>query len=258
MRSARWLRLAVAPSLVALIGLGASAAAAAPESGSESGSHPIHPGVAVTFAGVTCQAGLALHQGATVYLAVPASCGGPQPGQPQNGCTQAEAPTGLPVQVAGAKHRATLVYNSFSRMQLAGTTNRDSCDYNDLALIELNPADRHLVSGTIPGANAPHAVSAHGPASGSAVSLGGASTTAEASSHDGWVYNIRAIGPSKASEVGEPLVQSGRILGMLEVLPWILPLEPSAKVYNLHRALVALRRTNGFHHVVLLRAGQHG
>ena len=43
-----------------------------------------------------------------------------------------------------------------------------------------------------------------------------------------------------------------------EDLKSILPFAPKAQVYNLHRALVALRRTKGFHHVVLIRTGAHG
>jgi hypothetical protein len=223
-----------------------------------SSARPIHPETAVTVGGITCQAGVALRQGATVYLGIPASCAGPLPGQVQDGCQQAEAPIGAPATIAGARHRGTLVYNSFTRMQVAGTTTAARCDDNDLALIRLNRADRHLVAGAIPGGVAPTAVSGHGPAAGSSVELGGSSETAQASTESGWVYNVRVAGSLPDSDVGEPLVQSGRLMGMLTVLPSLLPFEPKAEVYNLHRALVLLRRTKGFHHVVLIRAGAHG
>jgi hypothetical protein len=219
---------------------------------------PIHPETAVTVAGITCQAGVALRQGTTVYLGIPASCAGPQPGQVQDGCQQAEAPIGSPVTVSGAHHRGILVYNSFTRMQLAGTTNAARCDADDLALVRLNRADRHLVAGAIPGVNAPTAVSHHGPAAGSTVRLGSGNQTAQASTEAGWVYNIRVYGSLPTSDLGEPLVQSGHLMGMLTVLPSLVPFAPKAEVYNLHRALVDLRRTHGFHHVALIRAGAHG
>jgi hypothetical protein len=248
-------RMAVAVT-IAIMGTAGGATSIAQAAGSTT--RPIHPEIAVTVAGITCQAGVALRQGTTVYLGIPASCAGPQPGQVQDGCQQAEAPIGAPATVTGARHRGTLVYNSFTRMQLAGTTNAARCDDDDLALIRLNKADRHLVAGAIPGVNAPTAVSHHGPAAGSTVRLGSGNETAQASTESGWVYNVRVYGSLPASDVGEPLVQSGHLMGMLTVLPSLVPLAPKAEVYNLHRALVDLRRAKGFHHVVLIRAGAYG
>jgi hypothetical protein len=202
-----------------------------------------------------------LAQGTTRYLGVPASCGGLEPGQSQNGCTEAEAPLGAPVHIDGARHRGILVYNSFTRMQATGTTNARKCAHNDLALVRINRADRHLVSGSIPGVRAPTAVSPHGPRAGSTAQLGDTTATSKGSTQAGWVYQVTTPATSSkltTADLGEPLVQSGMVSGMLTVLPAGFVMKSPAEVYNLHRALVALRHTKGFHHVVLFKAGRTG
>jgi hypothetical protein len=249
-----WPRLAATAVLAAMLStLGTAApAGAATTAGS------VHPGSAVTLGDVNCEVGVALHQKGVVYVAIPASCAGPSPGQPQDGCTQAEAPIGSPAQIAGATHRGILVYNSFTRMQALGTKSSNRCAFNDLALIRLNHVDRRRVVGTVPGTRAPASVSSSGPQSGSSVTMGGSSATAEGTTAGGWAYQVRSTHSPTASDLGEPLVQANRVMGMLTVLPSVLPLRPNAEIANLHAALAFLRRTPGFHHVVLLRAGQRG
>jgi hypothetical protein len=254
MTTPTWPRLAATAAAIAVLSAlsGVSPSRAAAVTGS------VHPGSAVTIGDVTCTAGVALRQGRVVYVAIPASCVGPVPGKPQDGCAQAEAPIGSPATIAGARHRGILVYDSFTRMENLGTTATNRCDFNDLALIRVNRADRHRVVGTVPGTRAPKSVSAHGPASGSSVTMGGSTATSEGSTAAGWAYQVRSTHYPSASDVGEPMEQSGRVMGMLVVLPTLMPLRPDAEVANLHRALVLLRRTPGFRRVVVLRAGQRG
>jgi hypothetical protein len=250
------------PALVALcIAAVVAAFATAPPSARAATAHQIRPGSVVTIAGVKCKVGLLLHKAKTVYVAIPASCGALplDEGTPQNGCQAASAPIGTPVKVAGARHRGVLVYDSFTRMESLGTKSSDKCHYNDFALVRLNPKDAKHAVGTIPGMDAPHRISRQAPASGSSVSVGSSSATAGTATHRGWVYPLSGTGMAQvtASDVGTPVVQGGRLLGMLTAIPQGIVTKTDAAAYNLCRAIRSMHHMRGFHHVQLLRAGQH-
>jgi len=242
------------PTLAALIGVFATSA---PSAGAAA-AHHIRPGAGVTIASVHCEAGLLLHKGKTVYVAVPASCAALplDEGKVQNGCAAASAPVGTPVHVDGAKHRSILVYDSFTRMESMGTKSTHKCYFNDLALVRLNPKDAKSASGTIPGMNAPRGVKQSAPSGGSDVSVGGGSATISAASHGGWVYRL-STKSAKASDVGMSVVQGGRLIGMLTAIPEGMIMKTSAAAYSLHKALKFMHKAPGFKHVKLLRAGQH-
>jgi hypothetical protein len=217
----------------------------------------IHPGSSVTFGDVTCKAGAVLRQGHRLYLAIPASCGGIDPGKVQDGCAEAESPLGLPVKIGGAKHNGTLVYNSFTEMQLHGVQNPTLCYYNDLALVRIDPRDATRVSGQIPGMQAPRRVAGASP-SGAAVSMGSSSGTAGARHHHGWEQDVNSIAMFNTTDVGSPTIRNNRLVGMLIVLPAGLLIKSPAQVYNFAKAMRQLHKVRGYRHVTLLRAGQRG
>jgi hypothetical protein len=247
----RLLRALIAPSALALAAALTASVSAAAEA------HRIQPTTKVSMAGVHCHAGLLLHHHKKVYAAVPASCGAlpNDEGKEQDGCVAAGAPIGTPVKVHGAKHKATLVYDSFSTMQLRSDRNHHECYYNDLALLQLSKADAKAARGNIPGLHAPKRVSSRGPADGSQVGFGTTAATAGPTAKGGWVYTLSASPAMTADDVGTPVTQGGRLFGMLVVIPQGMVTKTSAEVYNLHRALRMARHTKGFHHLKLLRAG---
>jgi hypothetical protein len=266
MRPCLSLRSLAVPATLALIAATLTVSLASPLSASPSGSHPIRPGTTVTISGITCTAGAILHQGRTVYVAIPASCAAlpTSLGKVQNGCRQsALAPTGTPAKIGGAKHRGVLKYASFTRMQGSGHQTADGCHFNDLALIKLDPRDRARVSGALAGTHAPTAVRPQPPASGGHLELGNDSATAGASHQGGWVLDVTTNATLRAADVGSPAVRAGKVFGMLTVLPVsMVPMLPvnavggsPARVYSLHKALHFLHRVKGFRHVDLLRAG---
>ena len=53
-----------------------------------------------------------------------------------------------------------MVYNSWLTMQAKGETDPDTCPYNDLALVKLDPADVGKVNPSIPHWGGPNAVGA--------------------------------------------------------------------------------------------------
>jgi hypothetical protein len=266
MRLRPWSHVLLTPIALLLVGVAtAIPATAAPAAASGGAAHPVHPGRAVSLAGVTCTAGPVLRQGATLYLAIPASCGGIDPGSTQNGCTQADAPVGIPVKIAGARHHGRLAYDSFTRMQSIGTKSSRLCEFNDLALVEINRADRGRVTAAIDGANAPTGVSAHAPAGGRKLTLGSHAVTAGASHHGGWEYDVNGTTSLSVTDVGTVALAGSKVLGMLTVLPGDMtaalpistPASPPAEVYSLAKALQFLRKAPGFHHVTLLKRDAH-
>jgi hypothetical protein len=220
----------------------------------DSSAHRIHPGVVVKIAGVDCKAGVLLHRGKTVFVGVPGSCAGGDldVGKKQDGCAAATAPAGTPVQVAGQRHRSLLVYNSFTRMQGEGVTNRRKCQYNDLALVQLSPADGKAASAKIPGSVAPNSVRQHPPASGTHVMLGASGATTAGATNHGWVYPLSNSPAVGATDVGTPVVHRHQLVGLLTIVPSGVVARTSAAAYNLHRAMTFLHRVPGFHHVKLL------
>jgi hypothetical protein len=243
---------ACAPALTGLPGAQAASAA-----------KPVHPGVEVNFGEVSCEVGAVMHQGKTVYLAVPASCGGIDAGKVQPaGCYGPNSPTGVPASIVGAKHNGTLVYDSFTEMQSQGVTAHDRCTYNDLALIRVNHLDRHLVSSSIPGTGAPRGVSSSLPKSGTTLRFGTNSATAGATSHSGWTVTATTMAMLKTANVGAPVTVGNQLVGMLIVLPAgpipnVPLLQNPGQVYNLAYAIKELHRIHHFRHVTLVRAGQH-
>lgn len=252
MRSDVRLRVLITPCAAALM-----VGFALPASPAVAAAHSIRPGSVVTVADMQCKVGLLLHKGKTVYAAIPASCTALpfEEGKPQDGCSAAAAPIGTPAKVAGARHRAVLVYDSFTRMESLGTANSNRCHYNDLALLRLRPSDAKHADGTIPGRRAPRRVSRHAPPNGSAVSVGASSAVAGAPTHGGWVYPLTGTPTLTASDIGTPVVQGGRLLGMLTAVPQGTVMKTDAAAYNLHRAITLLHKVRGFHNVKLVRAG---
>jgi hypothetical protein len=226
---------------------GATGFSGSPAAAATGGS--IHPGVSISFGGVTCTAGPILHNGRTVYIAIPASCGGIDEGKVQDGCAEAETPVGAPVVIGGAKHRGLLAYNSFSRMQLHGVRNPTRCYYNDLALVRVNPNDRGLVSGHIAGLSG-HPVAP--PKSGSSVRIGSSSAMAGSTHHSGWELDVTLTGVVGKTQVGTPAVQGGRLVGMLNAIPQGVVAMGTSGVFSLSKELKAARLAPGLHHLALV------
>src|SRR6201989_2060833 len=95
--------LAIAPS---------AASAWAPAS-----SATIHPGVQVFTNGAQCTANFVFYDASSVYIGQAAHASGPGAPTDTNACSAASLPIGTPVDITGADHPGTLVYNSWLTMQ---------------------------------------------------------------------------------------------------------------------------------------------
>jgi len=74
-------------------------------------------------------------------------------GQPTDpyGCSTPSLPLGTPVEIAGAAHHGTLAYSSWLTMQAQHEKDPDICEYNDFALVAVDPADDGAVNPSVPG-----------------------------------------------------------------------------------------------------------
>jgi hypothetical protein len=226
---------------------GGSAAAAA-------SAKPIHPGVKVNYGDVTCTVGAVMRERRRIFLAVPASCGGVELGKTQDGCSAPQSPKGVPVSIEGAKHPGTLVYSSYSTMQLHGDTSPTRCYYNDLSLVQVDRRDRGRVSAAIPGVGVPSRVPLKLPAKGTALRVGAAAGTAGATNHNGWELDLDTpTATFTTSDCGTSVTAGHDLVGMLLILPkGAAPgLQTPPETYNLGRSLRYLRHQAGFHHVRL-------
>src|SRR6476619_4239430 len=92
----------------------------------------VHPGVQTFTDGAQCPANFIFRDAGGTYIGQAAHCS-----------------------VTGATKPGTLVYNSWITMQGAGEKDADTCAYNDLALVKLDPADVGRVDPTVPGWGGP-------------------------------------------------------------------------------------------------------
>ena len=122
------------------------------------GSATVHPGVQVYTEGAQCTANFVFQEGTDVYLGQAAHCSGTGGQTETNGCSSGSLPIGTPVEVTGAGRPGTLAYNSWLAMQAKGEKNADACEYNDLALIRIDPADVGKVNPSVPGFGGPTGV----------------------------------------------------------------------------------------------------
>jgi hypothetical protein len=250
-----WSRAVVAAGLAAL-GL---FLVGAPSNAGAATSRGAQPGATVRFIDTSCKVGFLMHHRGKVYAAIPASCTGltQDEGKQQNGCSAPVSPIGTPGRISGVRHRAVMVYNSFSHKQNMGVRKHSAaCRFNDLALLRLNRHDVKSARGEIPGTTAPTRVSSRAPANGSQLSFDGSTAVSGGSSNGGWVYPMTSAPSVTGTDIGTPFVQGGRLVGMLTLIPDGVVLKSDTAAYNLHRAIHTLHRTKGFHHVTLLRRGQ--
>ena len=128
----------------------------------------VHPGVQVFTEGAQCTANFVYQDASNTYLGQAAHCSGTGAATDTNGCDSESLPIGAPVDVTGADHPGVLAYNSWLTMQSKGETDENTCAFNDLALIRVDPADVAKVNPSVPQLGGPTGVGAWG-ASGSTV-----------------------------------------------------------------------------------------
>jgi hypothetical protein len=225
----------------------------------------VHPGVQVFTQGAQCTANFVYQDASNVYLGQAAHCSGTGAATDTNGCDSASLPIGTPVDVTGAAHPGTLAYNSWLTMQSKGETDADTCAYNDLALIKLDPADVGSVNPSVPALGGPTGVGAWGSTGSTVYSYGNSELRGGVAAlspkqgivvqgtPSGWSHDVYTVTPGIPGDSGSGFMNAnGGAIGVLSTVQ-IAPLAASNGVGNLGQELAYMRaNASGFSGVNLV------
>jgi len=213
----------------------------------------------MTFtAGAQCTANFVYTDGTNTYLGQAAHCSGTGASTETDGCLAQSLPEGTAVEVDGATKPGVMVYNSWIRMQAEGQKDANTCAYNDLALIKLDPADVALTNPSVPFFGGPTGVLSGGTALGDSVySYGNSSLrlgladlspkygTSLGSGSGGWTHTVYTVTPGIPGDSGSGFMSStGQAFGVLSTVA-IAPLPASNGVGDLSHEL-AYAQSHGF------------
>ena len=233
-----------------LVAADAPSASAAP-TWAPAATAPIHPGVQTFTAGAQCTANFVFFDASnTVYIGQAAHCSGTGGNTATNGCTSGSLPIGTQVQVTGASQPGVMVYNSWLTMQGLGEADANTCQFNDLALIKLNPADFGKVNPSIPFWGGPNGIDTNGTVQGENVYSYGNSELRGGVSQlspkqgvslgdagGGWSHNVYTASPGIPGDSGSAFLNStGAALGVLSTVQ-IAPLAGSNGVGDVSREI---------------------
>ena len=256
------MRRRIVCSLV-LAGLAAGASSSAAHAAHAALGGPVHPGVQTFTGGGQCTANFIFRDGSGTYIGQAAHCSGTGGSTATNGCTSGSLPLGTAVTVTGASRSGTMVYNSWLTMQSRGETDAAACQYNDFALVKLDPADVGKVDPTVPGFGGPMGVG--GAAVGAAVySYGNSSLRLGVTqlspkqglvlqvAGGGWSRTVLTVTPGIPGDSGSGFMNgSGQAIGVLSTLA-LAPLPASNGVGDLSRELAYMRAHSAFANVQLV------
>src|SRR3954453_20887105 len=175
----------------------------------------VHPGVMTFTNGAQCTANFVYTDGTNTYLGQAAHCSGTGASTETDGCLAQSLPEGTPVEVDGATKPGVMVYNSWIRMQAEGQKDANTCAYNDLALIKLDPTDVARTNPSVPFFGGPTGVLSGGTALGDSVySYGNSSLrlgvsalspkygTSLGSDSGGWNHSVYTVTPGIQGDSG--------------------------------------------------------
>jgi hypothetical protein len=212
----------------------------------------IHPGVMTHTNGAQCTANFIFQDAGNTYIGQAAHCSGTGAATDTNGCTAASLPLNTPVTVDGASRPGTLVYNSWLTMQALGETDPDTCQYNDLALIKLDPADVAKVNPSVPHWGGPTAVGGATAEGDQVYSYGNSSLRLGISAlspktgislgtdSGGWNHTVYTVSPGIPGDSGSGFLDAGgKAIGVLSTVA-IAPLAASNGVGDLAHELAYL------------------
>ena len=251
--------LAVLAALMAAALIPASASAWAPAK-----TAAVHPGVQVFTEGAQCTANFVFQEGPEVYLGQAAHCSGTGGQTETDGCTSGSLPLGTPVEVTGASRPGTLAYNSWLTMQAKGEKDPDTCAYNDLALIRIDPADVGKVNPSVPGFGGPAGVGAAGELGSTVFSYGNSELRGGVTKLSpkqgivveneggGWSHIVATLTPGIPGDSGSGFLnESGQAIGVLSTLQ-IAPLAGANGVGDIGKEIAYLRANGGFPNIQLV------
>ncbi|HET8566669.1 MAG TPA: serine protease [Solirubrobacterales bacterium] len=191
----------------------------------------VHPGVQTFTEGAQCTSNFVFEEGSTVFVGQAAHCSGTGGQTETDGCTSGSLPLGTPVEVTGAGQDGTLAYNSWLTMQASGERDPATCAYNDLALVELDPADVGRVNPSVPGYGGPTGVGSAGEPGATVFSYGNSELrggvtklspkqgTLVQNEGEGWSHIVVTVSPGIPGDSGSGFMnEAGQAIGILSTL----------------------------------------
>ena len=231
------------------------------------GTAAVHPGAQTFTAGAQCTSNFVFEEGSTVYIGQAAHCSGTGGQTETDGCTSGSLPVGTPVEVTGAEKPGVLAYNSWLTMQAAGEKDPDTCAYNDLALVRLDPADVGRVNPSVPGFGGPTGVGTVGDLGSTVYSYGNSELRGGVTKLSpkqgiviqdeggGWSHIVSTVTPGIPGDSGSGFMnESGQAIGVLSTLQ-LAPLAGTNGVGDLSREL-AYAQAHGFPNLQLVPGTQ--
>jgi hypothetical protein len=256
--------------------LGAALATAAPATAATASTWApadtaqIHPGTMMYTDGAQCTANFVYtDSSANVYVGYAAHCAGTGSSTDTDGCKTDSLPLGTKVtfneggslvdegtQVGSG----TLVYSSWLTEKKLGTTDPNTCAYNDLALVKVDAADVSKVNPSVPFWGGPTGIDTDGTAAGddvytygnsslrggvSALSPHQGKSVGDDPADGGWSHPVYTVTPGIPGDSGSGFMSAdGKALGVLSTVA-IAPLAGSNGVGDLAKELAFAQQNSG-------------
>jgi hypothetical protein len=251
--------LAALAATFALGAIGLSGTATAVPTWAPAATATVHPGVQVFTNGAQCTANFVFTDASHTYIGQAAHCSGTGGNTATDGCTSGSLPVGTPVDVTGASKPGVMVYNSWLTMQSLHEADANTCQFNDLALVQLDPADVAKVNPSIPHWGGPTAINSTGTALGSSVysygnsELRGGVTQLSpkkgvslGDAGAGWSHDVYTVTPGIPGDSGSAFLDAtGSALGVLSTVA-IAPLAGSNGVGDVSREIAYMQAHSSF------------
>ncbi|HEX2258300.1 MAG TPA: serine protease [Actinomycetota bacterium] len=223
------------------------------------GQAAITPGVTTLTEGAECTANFIYYDRSDkVYIGQAAHCSSTSPPEAIDGCQAESLPIGTKVLVAGATRPGVMVYNSWITMQQKKETDENACAFNDLALIQLDPADYGRVNPSVPHWGGPTGLSTGARISERVFGYGNSPLRLRTGllnaiegmvlgqQGNGWSYRVHFLVPGVPGDSGSGFLDSqGRALGTLSTLG-LFPETLSNGVSDLRRQLDYMRANSPY------------
>ena len=239
----------------------------------------IHPGTMMYTAGAQCTGNFVFTDSAgNTYLGYAAHCAGTGGSTDTNGCQTGSVPLGTKVDLTNDGNllregtivgHGTLAYSSWITEHRLGTSDANTCAYNDLALVEIDPGDVSKVNPSVPFWGGTAGIDTDGTAAGDRVWTYGNSSlragVSQLSPHTGislgdqaadggWSHPLYTLTPGIPGDSGSGFMsQGGKAVGVLSTLG-LAPLPASNNIGDLakelgfaqaHSGIAGLQLVNG-------------
>jgi hypothetical protein len=278
MRVRHTLLATASAALLAVAGLGASTGSAdAAPAWAPASTALIHPGTMMYTDGAQCTANFVYTDSSGhVYVGYAAHCAGTGESTDTNGCTTGSVPLGTKVDFTDDGNPAsegtivghgTLTYSSWITEHQLGTSDANTCAYNDLALVEVDPADVGKVNPSVPFWGGPTGIDTDGTAAGDRVwTYGNSSLRAGLSplsphtglslgddaADGGWSHPLYTAGPGIPGDSGSGFMTAGgKASGVLSTLG-LAPLPLSNNIGDLAKELAFAQAHSGISGLALV------